>query len=109
KELENNPGAEVRVDLENRLIECGSISTRFQIDDYTRWRLMEGLDDIGLTLRSADAIDELETTRTAIQPTPLSAKHSEGYVSSPIIGTLPIFFSASDRCVRSLVATGYGG
>ena len=52
KELENNPGAEITVDLENRLIECGSISTRFQIDDYTRWRLMEGLDDIGLTLQT---------------------------------------------------------
>jgi len=77
KELENNPGAEVTVDLENRLIECGSISTRFQIDDYTRWRLMEGLDDIGLTLRSADAIDEFEKTRPAIKPTTLPAKLSE--------------------------------
>src|SRR5690625_1664996 len=66
KELENNPGAEVTVDLENHLIECGSISTRFQIDDYTRWRLMEGLDDIGLTLRSADAIDEFEKNRPSI-------------------------------------------
>ena len=77
KELENNPGAEVTVDLENRLIECGSISTRFQIDDYTRWRLMEGLDDIGLTLRNADAIDAFEAQRPRIKPTTLPAKLSE--------------------------------
>ncbi len=77
KELENNPGAEVSVDLENRLVECGAISTRFQIDDYTRWRLMEGLDDIGLTLRSADAIDAFEASRPEIKPTTLPAKLSD--------------------------------
>ncbi|HEY4559061.1 MAG TPA: 3-isopropylmalate dehydratase small subunit [Enteractinococcus sp.] len=77
KELENNPGAEITVDLENRLIECGSISTRFQIDDYTRWRLMEGLDDIGLTLRNAEAIDEFEKRRPRIKPTTLPSKLSE--------------------------------
>jgi len=77
KELENNPGAQITVDLENHLIECGSISTRFQIDDYTRWRLMEGLDDIGLTLRNADAIDAFESQRPRIKPTTLPAKLSE--------------------------------
>src|SRR5699024_8617218 len=77
KELENNPGADVTVDLENRLVECGSISTRFQIDDYTRWRLMEGLDDIGLTLRNQEAIDAFEKTRPGIKPTTLPAKLSE--------------------------------
>lgn len=77
KELENNPGAQVTVDLENRLIECGPISTRFQIDDYTRWRLMEGLDDIGLTLRNETDIDEFETTRPIFKPKTLPAKLSE--------------------------------
>lgn len=77
KELENNPGAEITVDLENRLIECGSISTRFQIDDYTRWRLMEGLDDIGLTLRNEADITEFEKTRPSFKPKTLPAKLSE--------------------------------
>ena len=77
KELENNPGAEVTVDLENRLIECGPISTRFQIDDYTRWRLMEGLDDIGLTLRNEADITEFEKTRPSFKPKTLPAKLSE--------------------------------
>jgi len=77
KELENNPGAQVTVDLENRLIECGSISTRFQIDDYTRWRLMEGLDDIGLTLRNEADITEFEKTRPSFKPKTLPAKLSE--------------------------------
>ena len=77
KELENNPGAQITVDLENRLIECGSISTRFQIDDYTRWRLMEGLDDIGLTLRNEADITEFETTRPGFKPKTLPAKLSE--------------------------------
>lgn len=77
KELENNPGAEITVDLENRLIECGSISTRFQIDDYTRWRLMEGLDDIGLTLRNEADITEFEKSRPSFKPKTLPAKLSE--------------------------------
>src|SRR5690625_473282 len=51
KALETTPGLEVTVDLENRQVICGDIITTFQIDDYTRWRLMEGFDDIGLTLQ----------------------------------------------------------
>ena len=77
KELENNPGAKVTVDLQNRLIECGPVSTRFQIDDYTRWRLMEGLDDIGLTLRNETDITEFEKTRPSFKPKTLPAKLSE--------------------------------
>ncbi|MFD6814953.1 3-isopropylmalate dehydratase small subunit [Enteractinococcus coprophilus] len=77
KELENNPGAKVTVDLENRLIECGPVSTRFHIDDYTRWRLMEGLDDIGLTLRNETDITEFEKTRPSFKPKTLPAKLSE--------------------------------
>ena len=46
----------------------------FEIDDYTRWRLMEGLDDIGLTLRHVDAIDQFEQTRPLFKPATLPAK-----------------------------------
>lgn len=76
KELENNPGTTVTVDLENRLVECGSITTKFQIDDYTRWRLMEGLDDIGLTLRNENDITEFENSRPEHKPATLPAKLS---------------------------------
>ncbi|MGP9527858.1 3-isopropylmalate dehydratase small subunit [Glutamicibacter sp. AOP5-A2-18] len=74
KELENNPGTTVSVDLESRTVQCGSISAPFQIDDYTRWRLMEGLDDIGLTLQQEDAITAYEATRPEYKPRTLPAK-----------------------------------
>ncbi|MDR4533000.1 3-isopropylmalate dehydratase small subunit [Glutamicibacter sp. PS] len=74
KELENNPGTQITVDLESRTVQCGSISAPFQIDDYTRWRLMEGLDDIGLTLQHEDAIDEYESQRPSFKPKTLPAK-----------------------------------
>ena len=74
KELENHPGTEVTVDLENRTVTCGSISARFRIDDYTRWRLMEGLDDIGLTLRSEEKIAEFEQGRPGFKPATLPAR-----------------------------------
>jgi 3-isopropylmalate/(R)-2-methylmalate dehydratase small subunit len=47
------------------------VSVPFVIDDYTRWRLMEGLDDIGLTLQQTDSIDSFEGKRTALKPTTL--------------------------------------
>ena len=50
KYLENNPGAEISVDLVGRTVHAGEIVAPFEIDDYTRWRLLEGLDDIGITL-----------------------------------------------------------
>lgn len=74
KELENHPGTEVTVDLESRTVACGSISASFQIDDYTRWRLMEGLDDIGLTLRSEEQIEQFEAERPAFKPATLPAR-----------------------------------
>lgn len=77
KELENNPGTEITVDLEHRLVECGSISTTFTIDDYTRWRLMEGLDDISLTLRDEERIREYEVRRPAFKPTTLPARTAD--------------------------------
>ena len=69
KLIENNPGVQVTVDLEQRQVRCESSTFEFQIDDYTRWRLMEGLDDIGLTLRYADKIDVFEAARPQFKPT----------------------------------------
>ncbi|WP_203335776.1 3-isopropylmalate dehydratase small subunit [Nocardioides limicola] len=66
--LESNPGAEVTVDLETRTVTAGDIEADFAIDDYTRWRLLEGLDDIGITLGHADAITEFEAGRPAWKP-----------------------------------------
>lgn len=73
-ELEANPGTEVTVDLESRTVSCGSVTSSFEIDDYTRWRLMEGLDDIGLTLRHEDAITEFESRRESWRPTTLPVR-----------------------------------
>ncbi|HZK31298.1 MAG TPA: 3-isopropylmalate dehydratase small subunit, partial [Corynebacterium sp.] len=51
KQMEQEPGLELSISLEDRTVTAGGTVYRFEIDDYTRWRLMEGLDDIGLTLR----------------------------------------------------------
>ncbi|MDY5840528.1 MAG: 3-isopropylmalate dehydratase small subunit [Corynebacterium camporealensis] len=59
---------EVTVDLEARKVTVGGNDYSFDIDDYTRWRLMEGLDDIGLTLRDEGAIDAYEAKRPAFKP-----------------------------------------
>ena len=58
----------VTVDLEARSVTVGGSVYTFDIDDYTRWRLMEGLDDIGLTLRNEDAIESFEAQRPAFKP-----------------------------------------
>jgi 3-isopropylmalate/(R)-2-methylmalate dehydratase small subunit len=71
--LELVPGTEVTVDLEQRSVRAGELEVPFEIDDYTRWRLMEGLDDIGLTLQQVEAIDAFEATRPAWLPTTLPA------------------------------------
>ncbi|GAA5226927.1 3-isopropylmalate dehydratase small subunit [Paeniglutamicibacter antarcticus] len=76
KEIENNPGTEITVDLEARTVTCGSIIAPFEIDDYTRWRLMEGLDDIGLTLQHEDEITVFESQRPAFKPLTLPARLS---------------------------------
>ncbi|HET7399233.1 MAG TPA: 3-isopropylmalate dehydratase small subunit [Intrasporangium sp.] len=68
KYLENNPGAEVTVDLVSRTVTAGEIVAPFDVDDYTRWRLLEGLDDIGLTLRHEDAVTAYEATRPSHKP-----------------------------------------
>ncbi|WPR66160.1 3-isopropylmalate dehydratase small subunit [Glutamicibacter protophormiae] len=77
KELENNPGTQVTVDLESRTVQCGSISAPFQIDDYTRWRLMEGLDDIGLTLQHEGDITKFEAARPSHKPKTLPARFAD--------------------------------
>ncbi|PMC71432.1 3-isopropylmalate dehydratase small subunit [Corynebacterium aurimucosum] len=67
KQLESGE-TETTVDLEARTVTVGGNSYTFEIDDYTRWRLMEGLDDIGLTLRNEDDIEAFENTRPAFKP-----------------------------------------
>ncbi len=66
--LEAQPGAQMTVDLEARSAVLGDHQVYFEIDDYTRWRLLEGLDDIGLTLRSEDRIAQFEARREAWRP-----------------------------------------
>jgi 3-isopropylmalate/(R)-2-methylmalate dehydratase small subunit len=75
KVLESAPGTEVTVDLVHHRVVCGDIVAGFQIDDYTRWRLLEGLDDIGLTLQHADEITAFEARRATWRPQTLPAKH----------------------------------
>ena len=60
---------EVTVDLEAREVRAGELRAAFEIDDFTRWRLLEGLDDIGLTLRHEDAISAFEAARPHWLPT----------------------------------------
>jgi 3-isopropylmalate/(R)-2-methylmalate dehydratase small subunit len=75
--VEADPDAEITVDLDAREVRCpaavapggpAGLSAAFEIDDYTRWRLMEGLDDIGLTLRNAEAITAYESGRSSWLP-----------------------------------------
>jgi 3-isopropylmalate/(R)-2-methylmalate dehydratase small subunit len=68
--IEADPATEVVVDLDNRVVvaEAAGIKAPFEIDDYTRWRLMEGLDDIGLTLRHVDDITDFEHSRPSWLP-----------------------------------------
>jgi 3-isopropylmalate/(R)-2-methylmalate dehydratase small subunit len=69
KLIENRPGVELTVDLRDRTVQAEDLTVAFDIDDYTRWRLLEGLDDIGLTLRHADDIAAFEAARPARLPT----------------------------------------
>ncbi|MGB3696224.1 MAG: 3-isopropylmalate dehydratase small subunit [Gordonia sp. (in: high G+C Gram-positive bacteria)] len=71
KRLEAEPGLELTVSLEDMTVTAGDLVVPLQLDDYTRWRLMEGLDDIGLTLRQTEAITEFESRRPSFKPTTL--------------------------------------
>ncbi len=68
KLLENEPGTEVTVDLDAKTVHAGDITCPFEVDDYTRWRLLEGLDDISLTLGHGDEITNFEQSRPAWLP-----------------------------------------
>jgi len=66
--VEADPTTKVTVDLEAREVRAGDLVLPFQIDDYTRWRLLEGLDDIGITLSHEDDIAAFEARRPAWKP-----------------------------------------
>ena len=74
KRIDNQPGIEVTVDLETRTVRCDDLTLPFQIDDFTRYRLMEGLDDISLTMQNEDAIAEYEKHRPAHKPATLPVR-----------------------------------
>lgn len=72
--IEAAPGIELTVDLVSRIARVGALTVPFEIDDYTRWRLLEGLDDIGLTLRDEGRIAEFESNREPWRPRTLPAR-----------------------------------
>ncbi|GAA0923248.1 3-isopropylmalate dehydratase small subunit [Kribbella koreensis] len=72
--IEQDPGTKVTVDLENKTISAGDVSAPFEIDDYTRYRLLNGLDDVGITLSHEADITAYEATRPAFKPATLPAK-----------------------------------
>ena len=69
--IEADPKTQITVDLESRTVSYNGVVLPFAIDDYTRWRLMEGLDDIGLTIKNSDSIDSFEKTRPEYKPATL--------------------------------------
>jgi 3-isopropylmalate/(R)-2-methylmalate dehydratase small subunit len=71
--VEADPKLAITVDLEAKNVRYGDKSLNFTIDDYTRWRLMEGLDDIGLTLKNIDFVDTFEKSRPSFKPKTLPA------------------------------------
>jgi 3-isopropylmalate/(R)-2-methylmalate dehydratase small subunit len=74
REIENRPKTQIKVDLENKMVSYGGTTLNFIIDDYTRWRLMEGLDDIGLTFRKIDQVSNFEEKRASFKPKTLPIK-----------------------------------
>jgi len=73
--IEAQPGIAATVDLVAKTATVGEVQVSFEIDDYTRWRLLEGLDDIALTLRDEALISEYESGRASWRPTTLPVKH----------------------------------
>ena len=86
KLLETEPGKQITVSLEDRTVTCGELTVPFEIDDYVRWRLMEGLDDISLTLTHEDDITAFEATREAWRPKTLPAKTEP---KQPVVAARP--------------------
>jgi len=72
--IEEHPGIEATVDLQAKTATLGDLTVPFEIDDYTRWRLLEGLDDIALTLRDEAQITSFEKARASWLPTTLPAR-----------------------------------
>lgn len=72
--IDEDPGREITVDLEARTATIDDFQTSIGIDDYTRWRLLEGLDDIGLTLRNEDKIAQFEARRESWRPRTLPVR-----------------------------------
>jgi 3-isopropylmalate/(R)-2-methylmalate dehydratase small subunit len=70
--VEGDPSTPVTVDLDHRQIRVGDLVAPFEVDDYVRWRLMEGLDDIGITLTHETAVTAFEATRPRFKPTTTS-------------------------------------
>jgi len=68
KLLENDPGTQITVDLKEQRVSAAALVIDFEIDPYTKWRLLQGWDDISLTLRHADKITNFETTRSRFKP-----------------------------------------
>jgi len=66
--IEADPSLEVTVDLDSRTVSAGELTADFEVDDYVRWRLMEGLDDIGITSQHADDRSQLEAKRPQFKP-----------------------------------------
>ena len=71
--IEADPKVSLTVDLEAKNVRYSDVSVPFEIDDYTRWRLMEGLDDIGLTLKNIDEVTAFEGKRASFKPKTLPA------------------------------------
>jgi 3-isopropylmalate/(R)-2-methylmalate dehydratase small subunit len=69
--LESDPATTVTVDLVSNVVRAGNLAAGFSLDDYTRWRLLEGLDDIAITLSSADRITQYEAARQRFMPSTL--------------------------------------
>ncbi|CAB4555381.1 MAG: 3-isopropylmalate dehydratase small subunit [Actinobacteria bacterium] len=72
--IEANPGVSITVNLVEQTASIGSLKVSFEIDDYTKWRLLEGLDDIGLTLRDEPAITSFEKERGSWMPKTIPAR-----------------------------------
>jgi 3-isopropylmalate/(R)-2-methylmalate dehydratase small subunit len=72
--IDANSGIEAKVDLPAQIVSIGELSVSFEIDEYTKWRLMKGLDDIGITLQNEAAIAEFEAKRESWRPKTLPAK-----------------------------------
>jgi len=72
--VEAKPDTQITADLESKTVTYNGVTLKFEIDDYTRWRLMEGLDDIGLTFTKIDKVSEFEAKRATFKPKTLPIK-----------------------------------